>query len=30
VTVGNVPERILNAVTIRTTLHAHPMTFYFK
>jgi peptide/nickel transport system substrate-binding protein len=29
-TLGNVPGRIVNAIGIRTTLNALPMTFYYK
>jgi peptide/nickel transport system substrate-binding protein len=28
--IGNMPGRIVNAIGIRTTMNAHPMTFYFK
>jgi peptide/nickel transport system substrate-binding protein len=27
---GNVPGRIINANTVRTSMNAHPMTFYYK
>jgi peptide/nickel transport system substrate-binding protein len=27
---GNVPGRIVNAITVRTSMNAHPMTFFYK